>query len=151
MEGEAGLAIGAAEHEVGLLVPGGLAVRGGGWAGGDGAAVLEQGGRAAAAFALRLRQVVPPRIGLGAGDLGIEEPVAGFVREAGAAGLPGTASGDLLGRPALLEVSQDRGASRGITIQAPPAPPAGVSRLLSLARLVALGAGAIAGQFPGSG
>ena len=66
-------------------------------------------------------------------------------------GLPGPAPGDLLWRPALLARGQDRGASRGIAIQAPPAPPAGVSRLLSLARLVALGAGAIAGQFPGSG
>ena len=66
-------------------------------------------------------------------------------------GLPGPAPGDLLWRPALLARGQDRGASRGIAIQSPPAPPAGVSRQLSLARLVALGAGAIAGQFPGSG
>ena len=64
----------------------------------------------AAAFAFSLGQVVAPLIGFGAGDLGVEEPVDGFVREAGAAGLLVPASGDLLGRPALLEVSQDSGA-----------------------------------------
>ena len=68
-----------------------------------------------------------------------------------AGGLPGPAPGGRLGGPALLELGQDGGASRGITIQAPPAPPAGVRLLLSLARRVASGAGAIAGPFPGSG
>ena len=84
-------------------------------------------------------------------DLGIEEPGTGLVRADGAAGLPGPAPGGRLKGPALLELAQDRGASCGLAIQATPAPPAGVSLLLSIAGLGALGAGAMASQFPGSG
>ena len=115
MEGEDGLAVGMEEHEVGLPVAGGLTVGGRGGAVSDLATVGDQGGGAAAApaaaaVALTLGQVVAPRIGLGAGDLSVEESVDGFGSEDGAAGLPRPAPGDLLGRPALLEVSQDRGA-----------------------------------------
>ena len=115
MEGEDGLAVSAEEHEVSFPVAGGLAVGGGRGAGGERAAVRDQGGGAAAAgaaaaFALGLGQVVAPRIGLGAGDLSVQEAVDGLRSEDGAAGLPGPASGDLLGRPALLEMSQDGGA-----------------------------------------
>ena len=114
MEGEDGLAVGAEEHEVGFPVAGGLAV-GGGWAVGEGAAVRDQGGGAAmcataATFALTLGQVVAPLIGLGAGNLSVEEPVDGLGSEDGVPGLLCPAPGDLLGRPALLEVSQDGGA-----------------------------------------
>ena len=53
--------------------------------------------------------------------------------------------------PALLELGQDRGASRGISFQATPALPPGVSLQLSRSGRVALDAGETAGQCPGSG
>ena len=48
VEGEDGLAVGAEEHEVGLPVAGGLAVRGEGWAVDEGTTVGDKGGGAAA-------------------------------------------------------------------------------------------------------
>ena len=76
VEGEDGLAVGAEEHEVGLPVAGGLAVRGEGGAVDEGAAVGDTGGGAAALapppapFELGPGQIVAPGIVLRAADRG---------------------------------------------------------------------------------
>ena len=82
-----------------------------------------------------------PRRGFRPGDLSVEEPVDGFVREAGAPGVAGEAARDLLGGPALLEAGEDRGAERSVAGQPGAAPPAGAGLLLGIAGLVALGCG----------
>ena len=53
--------------------------------------------------------------------------------------------------PALLELGQDRGASRGISLQATPALPPGVILRLNRSGRVAPEAGGTADQCPGSG
>ena len=152
VEGEDGLAVGAEEHEVGLPVAGGLAVRGEGGAVDEGAAVGDTGGGAAALapppapFELGPGQIVAPGIVLRAADLGVNEAVDGFVGDDGPPGLAGQAAGHLRGRPALLEAGEDLAAQRGIVVEPGPAPAAGAGLLVGVARLIALGARPIAFQ-----
>ena len=149
VEGEDGLAIGAEEHQIGFPMARGLAVGGCGGALDEGAAVSHTGGGAAAfapaaAGGFGSGQIVAPRIGFCPGDLSVEEPVDGFVREDGAPGVASEAACDLLGGPALLEAGEDRGAQRSVAGQPGAAPPASVGLLLRIPGLVALGVGAIA-------
>ncbi len=146
VHGEDRLAIGADEHQVGLPVAGGLAVRGGDGSVGQGAAVGDQGGGATAgapapaAFGRGAGQGVAPRVVLRAGALGIDEPVDGLVGHDRAAGLAGQPASDLLGGPALGEAGEDAVAQRRIPVEAGTAPAAGVGLLVGRAGLVALGA-----------
>ena len=154
MESEAGLAIGAEEHQIGFPMARSPAVGGG--ALNEGAAVGEQRGGAATcasapAGGFGVREIVAPGIGFRPGDLGVEEAVDGFVGDNRPPGIAGEAARDLLGGPALLEVGEDRGAEEGIAGQFGTAPPAGAGLLLGIPGLVALGVGAIALQFASHG
>lgn len=103
MQGEDGLAISGEEHEIGLPIAGAAAPGDLGRAFGDGEAVLDEAGRAAAlaaakaAPALAARQEVAPAIVLAAGDLGMDEAVDALVADHRPAGLARQAPGDLFG------------------------------------------------------
>ena len=154
VEGEDGLAVDAEEHEVGFPVPGGLAIGGTGGTLGEGPTVLNKGGGAAplapaaAPFVLGAGEIVAPGAVVGAADLGVDKAVDGLVRDDRPASVAGQAPGDLCGRPPLLEAGEDLGAQGGVAIKPGPAPAAGMGLLVGVARLVALGAGGIAPQFP---
>src|SRR4030095_4484062 len=68
--------------------------------------------------ALAARQIVPPAVILGAGDLGIDEAVDALVADDLAAGCAGEAAGDLLGRPTLGETLEDGSAQLGLAFEA---------------------------------
>ena len=157
MEGQEGLAVDPEQHQVGLPVTGGAAIRDGARPLGQRAAQGDEGRRAtafeaaAAAFGFRPRQVVAPGIIFFAGDLGVDEAVDGLVGDDRPGVLPREAASHLLGRPAVLKPRQDRGAERAVAVElgALPAPRPGL--LVGIAWLVALGGGCIARQFPSHG
>jgi len=109
MHGEHGLTVFGEQHQVGFPMTCGLAVGHGGRPLSDGNTAFDQACRAAApaatqaALALAARQIVPPAVVFGAGDLGVDEAVDALVADHGAPGLAGQATGDLLGRPAFGE------------------------------------------------
>ena len=153
MEGQDGLAVDPEQHQVGLPVTGGAAIRDGARPLGQRAAQGDEGRRAtafeaaAAAFGFRPRQVVAPGVLCFAGHLRIDEAVDGLVGDDRSVLLPSEAAGHLLGGPAVLELRQDRGAERAVAVElgALPAPRPGL--LVGIAWLVALGGGPIAVQF----
>ena len=104
--------------------------------------------RAPAAFGFGLRQIMPPGVFLLAGDLSINEAVDGLVRDARPMLLHGEAASHLLRRPAVLEARQDRGPARRGAVQLGARPAAGAGLVVGIARLITLGAGRIAFQFP---
>jgi hypothetical protein len=124
MDGEHGLAVLGEQHEVGLPMAGAVAVGGGGRSFGYGNTAFDEGCGAAALAAaqatpaLAARQIVPPAVILGAGDLGIDEAVDALVTDHLAAGLAGEAAGDLLGRPTLGETLEDGSAQLGLAFEA---------------------------------
>ena len=154
VQGQDRLAIETEEHQVRLPVTRGAAGRRRSRTLAERAAVGHESGRtqglaaAAAAFRAALGQEVTPGVVLCAADLGVDEPVDGFVGNDAATGVAGQPPGHLFRRPALLEAAEHLGPQHRISIQfgAPPAPRACL--LLRVAGLVPQRAGAIAVQLP---
>src|SRR5262245_64779920 len=69
------------------------------------------------ALALAAREIMPPAVVFGAGDLGIDEAVDALVTDHLVAGLAGEPAGDLFGRPTLGEMLQDGPAQLGIVVR----------------------------------
>ena len=103
MQGQDGLAVDPEQHQIGLPVPGGAAIRDGVRPLGQRAAQGDEGGRAAAfeaasaAFRFGPGQIVAPRVLFLAGDLGVDEAVDGLVGDDRLLALPREAAGHLLG------------------------------------------------------
>ena len=155
MQGEEGLsAASGEEHEVGLPVPGGLARSGvhralcKGSSEGDERDGTAAFGPAPPAFGLGLGQEVAPVVVLGAGDLGVDETVDGFVGDDAALALQGQSFGHLLRRPALSKAPQHRSPKGAVAVELRAAPTPGSGLVLGIARLVALSAGSIPFQLP---
>ena len=81
-----------------------------------------------AAFGAAPGQVVAPGSVVGAADLGVDEAVDALVADRRGGVLLAQPAGDLLGRPAALELAEDEPAQPGIALQARacPAPGAGL-------------------------
>src|SRR4051812_1764766 len=124
VQGEDGLAVAGEEDEVGLPVSWGGAVLRGGGAFGDGDAVLDVEGRAAAsaaaasAFAFGAREVVAPGVVGVAVDLGLDEAVDGLGADQAAAMAASEGAADLLGRPAAGEAGEDAVAQGLLALEA---------------------------------
>ena len=147
-----GLPMVAEEHQVGLPVSRRGAVIGLLSTLGQGAAVGDERGRAAAFAAppaplgLGLGKVVTPVIVLGTGQLGIDEAVDGLVGNDGTPGFQSKASGHLLGRPTLVETGEDLFPQQGVPVQTGALPAAGAGLLLGVGGPVTLGLGAVSPQ-----
>ena len=154
VDGEHGLAVGGKEHEVGFPVAWIEPIGGHSGALMDRRAVLDvQGGATAfaappTALALGAGKIVAPGVVLGAGDLGGDEAIDGFMADHGLAVFAGQASGDLLGRPAAGQPVEDLGLKVGIAQQPAPAPAPGFGLLASIGRLVGGRAAGVARQLP---
>jgi len=83
-------------------------------------------------------QVMAPGTVVGAADLGVDEAVDALVADGYGGVLLEQAAGDLLGRPADLELAEDEAAQPGIALQARACPSPGAGLLVGIARPVAL-------------
>ena len=139
MEGQDGLAVDPEQHQVGLPVTGGTAIRDRRRPLGQRAAQSDEGRRAAPlvatapAFGFGLRQIVAPGVLCFAGHLRIDEAVDGLVGDDRSVLLPGETAGHLLGRPAVLELRQDRGAERAVAVELGALPAARPGLLVGIA------------------
>ena len=151
VQGEDRLPLSAEEHQVRLPVAGGIPSGGipsGGIRGtlGQWPAKLDEGRRVAtlvsppAAFRLGPGQVMTPGVVLLAGNLGIDETVDSLIGNDGPASLQGQASCHLLRRPVLPEAGEHLLSERIIPLQLGAVPAAGMSLLIGITRLIALGA-----------
>src|SRR6266436_3341014 len=143
LRNEDGLAGGCEQHEVGLPMSEGVPELDLGGARSDGNAAFYQadggatGAAAAAALELGSGQVMAPGAVVGAADLIIDEAIDALMADAGRGLGAVQPTGDLLGRPAAAEATQDEVAQLGIAFQARALPAAGGSLLLGVGRLVA--------------
>ena len=153
MEGQDGLAVDPEQHQIGLPMAGGAAIRDRRRPLSQRAAQSDKGRRAAPlvatapAFGFGPGQVVAPRVLFLAGHLRIDEAVDGLVGDDFPVVFEGEAAGHLLGGPAVLELRQDRGAERAVAVELGALPAARPGLLVGIAWLVALGGGPIAVQF----
>jgi len=143
MDGEHGLAVLGEQHEVGFPMPGAVAVGGRHRSFGYGNTAFDQGCGTAAlaaaetALALAAREIMPPAVVFGAGDLGIDEAVDALVTDHLVAGLAGEPAGDLFGRPTLGEMLQDGPAQLGLALEARARPAPRLHLFLSITWFVA--------------
>jgi hypothetical protein len=134
MDGEHGLAVLGEQHEVGFPMPGAVAVGGRRRSFGDGNTAFDEGCGAAApataetALALAARQIVPPAVVFGAGDLGVDEAIDALVADHLAAGLACEPACDLLGRPTPGKALEHGASQVGLAFEARarPAPRPGL-------------------------
>ena len=146
VQDEDGLPLSAEEHQVRLPVAGGIPSGGIRGTLGQWPAKLDEGRRVAtlasppAAFRLGPGQVMTPGVVLLAGNLGIDETVDSLMGNDGPASLQGQASCHLLRRPVLPEPGEHLLSERIIPLQLGAAPAAGMSLLMGITRLIALGA-----------
>ena len=134
MHGQDGLTVFCEHHQVGLPVAAGRSV--GGLEGSicQGNTAFNEACRAAAlpaaaaALALAARQVAPPAVVPGAGELRVDEAVDGLVGDHLATLFAFEPASDLLGRPSACEPLNDSGSQALISLQARalPAPGAGL-------------------------
>ena len=154
MEGQDGLAVDPEQHQIGLPMARGTAIRDRRRPLRQRAAQSDKGRRAAPlvatapAFGFGLRQIVAPGVLCFAGHLRIDEAVDGLVGDDRSVLLPSEAAGHLLGGPAVLELRQDRGAERAVAVELGALPAARPGLLVGIAWAVALGGGPIAVQLP---
>jgi len=143
VHGKDGLAVFCEHHEVGFPVPWRLPIAGFGGSLRDGDTAFDEGRRAAAAgaspsaFAFGAREIEPPAIVLGAGDLGVDEAVDGLVADDRSAGLALETASDLLGRPAAGETFKDGAAQVGLAFEARALPAPRPRLLVGERRLIA--------------
>jgi hypothetical protein len=124
MNGEHGLAVLGEQHEVGFPMAGAVAVGDRRRSFGYGDTAFDQAcgtatpAAAETALALAARQIVPPAVVLGAGDLGVDEAVDALVADHLVATLASESAGDLLGRPASGEMLENVAAQVGLAFEA---------------------------------
>ena len=150
VHGEHRLSVFCEQHEVGFPVTWDGPIGGLGRALGDGNPAFDKAYGAAAApateaaLALAARQVMPPAIVLGAGDLGVDEAIDTLVTDDVVTGVAGEAPGDLFGRPALGQALTHGAAQVGLPLQARARPAPRLRLLLGVGWFVADVAAAIA-------
>jgi hypothetical protein len=143
VESENDLSISAEEHEIGLPMTGARAIGGDDGAQGNGDAIFDVLGRASAttaaeaALALATRQIEPPGVVFGAGDLSGDEAIDRLMADDDAAMLAGEPSRNLLWRPATRQARENQGLELGLAQQLAAAPPPRFGSLLGEARLIA--------------
>jgi len=152
--GQDGLAVFCEHHQVGFPVTAGFAVGGLDRAFCQGNTAFNEVSRAsalpatAASFALAARQIVPPTVVPGTGDLGIDEAIDALVGNHPAALLACHPAGDLLGRPTACEPLNDGCSQAPIAFQARPLPAPRAGLLLGVAGSIPDLGAPVALQFP---
>ena len=150
MNGEHGLAVLGEQHEVGLPMTGAAAVGGCGRSFGHGNTAFDEGCGAAAlataktALALAARQIAPPAVVFGTGDLGVDEAVDALVADDVAASLASEPASDLLGRPTAGETLENVAAQLWLVFEARARPAPCLRLFLGVAWFVADVATAVA-------
>jgi hypothetical protein len=154
MHGEDGLAVFGEHHQVGFPMTAGLAVIGLGRPFCHGNTAFNEARGAAAppaataAPALAARQVAPPAVVPGAGELGVDEAVDGLMADHLAALVARQTAGDLLGRPSAGEPLEHGGPQALIALQPHALPASGTALLVGVTGAVSDLRATIALQLP---
>ena len=143
VDGEDGLTVSGEEDEIGFPMSRGAAVDGSRGPQRNGNPACDEACRTAAlaaaeaAFAFAARQKKPPPVVVGAGDLGVNEAVDGFMADYLSPVLLRQAAGDLFRRPSPLETIEDLAAQLRLALQPRSRSAPGAGLLVGVARLVA--------------